>query len=280
MKVKNQNEKGALAIEAVLGLTIFMLVILALMFMALIIRVQASVQYALGQTAKEISGYYYLIDKLGLASASSGNSSSDEAKLGDLNDTIGYVLEFSGDAADTISNFDISADMTDWDALKNGADDIERLRAEAQKINSSLEALSSHDPMEQFQAVIAVFGRSFINRNLSCLISGTVCQNLMPKYLTSGDIDEFYEKMGIEDMDLSKSQLLMDGRSVKLVAQYTINTKALTFGMIDTELKFRQVVTTAAWVTPNGDTITGLADIKPKFPENDVKGNDEDDTDS
>ncbi len=270
MKNRNQHEKGALAIEAVLGLTIFMLAILALMFMTLIIRVQASVQYALGQTAKEISGYYYLLDKVGLTSILSGDSSSNDAQLKDLNNTIGYVIEFSGDAADTVNNIDLSADITDLEQLKEMTN-FEQLRAEAQQIGTSLEALSSHNPMEQFRAVLSVFGRSLINRSFSCLIGGMVCKSLVPKYLTSGDINDYYEKMGIENMDFSKSQLLADGRSIKLVATYTISTKALTLGMIDSKLTFKQVVTTAAWVKPNGKTVKSLAEIKPKLVENDAE---------
>lgn len=61
MRFFKRKEKGAFAIEAVIGITLFMLTIIAIMFMSVIIRVQANMQYALGQTAKEMSGYSALI---------------------------------------------------------------------------------------------------------------------------------------------------------------------------------------------------------------------------
>ena len=69
-------------------------------------------------------------------------------------------------------------------------------------------------------------------------------------------MEEYYKSIGIEstdDVDFSASQLLIDGRSIKLVMDYTLNTESLTFGMVKAKLHFRQAAVTAAWVKPDNE---------------------------
>ena len=94
----------------------------------------------------------------------------------------------------------------------------------------------------------------------------------MPKYLTSGNIEDYVSAAGLnwenqdykafdEYMTFRGSELLKDGRSIKIDVVYTINTKNLTFGLVDTKLKFHQCASTAAWVKPNGGSLKTLADV-------------------
>jgi hypothetical protein len=89
---------------------------------------------------------------------------------------------------------------------------------------------------------------------------------LMPKYI-SGNLDEtntYLESVGIENglegVDFTYSSLLQDGRSINVVAVYKLNTKKLTFGLLDMNLCFKQTASTAAWIEPKGDTLTTIAD--------------------
>ena len=88
-----KDERAEFAIDAIFGITFFMISLIALMFMSLIIRIQSNMQYALGQTAKEISGYYYLADKIGLAAVTSGSGGAQ-----DVDSTINSVMDFMGSA--------------------------------------------------------------------------------------------------------------------------------------------------------------------------------------
>lgn len=262
-----KNEKGAFSVDAILGLTFFMLTILALMFVSMIIRVQSTVQYALGQTAKEISGYYYLMDKFGLASISSGaNSAATDKNISDLNNTIGSIIEFTGDIDNVAGSIDFDDGLIS--SVKDYAteDNLEKLQSDAQELGKNLKTYTEKGTaIDQLKAVIQVFGKSLINRGFSYHVAPLVCEALMPKYLSSdGDLNAFYEKTGInpDSIDFRDSQLLLDGRSIKLVVEYDIDTEKLTFGMIKGKLHFRQVATTAAWIRPNGDSQKKIADIK------------------
>ncbi len=257
-----KKEKGAFSIDAVIGILVFMLTILAIIFLALVIRVQANMQYAIGQTAKEISGYYYLLDKIGLTSITSGalTSGSDQA-VADLNQNIAVVLDFGSAASDTASALydDVEGAITasEWEDftnnLNNAYTDVTSL--DTSQIKDLLDNFSKDDAIGQIKAVLQIFGKSMINKSFSYFVAPFVCNALTPKYLTSGDIDDYYKTVGIdpETVDYTQSQLLMDGRSVKIVVMYDLDISKLTFGMVNLTkpIKIKQVAATAAWVRPN-----------------------------
>ena len=267
-RIKNvsQKECGAIAIEAVLGMTIFAIAIFSIMYISLMIRVQSTIQYALTQTAKEISAYYYLLDKIGLASLSSGSSQFDE-ELGNINQTIDSVIEFSSSIEDSLSgiNFDDGVSIEEIQSIPENADE-DTLRAKAEEICAGVESMSK-DPAGQIKAILNVFGKTMINKALSSYVAPFVCKAVMPKYL-SGDqelTNEMLESVGIEGgmsaLDFSASKILEDGRTIELVVIYRMNAKKLTWGMVDKELYFKQVAVTAAWICPDGSNTKTLEEI-------------------
>lgn len=254
------KDRGAFAIDAILGLTFFMLTILAFIFVSMIIRVQANMQYALGQTAKEISGYFYLMDKFGFASVITGTTDSvTEEEAAKMNSAVHNIVEFTGNVETEVSDMSM-----DWNSILDTSGDI---ADQAQTLCNSLQtAMENTSPLDQMKMIIQVFGKTLISRGFSAVASPLICKCLMPKYLApGGDLDAFYETTGIdpESVDFKGSALLMDGRSVKLSVRYTLNTKRMTFGMIDTDLQFHQVATTAAWIRPEpGSSKKKISEIR------------------
>ena len=261
----SKRETGAIAIEAVIGLTFFMLSILALMLMSLIIRIEANMQYAVDQTAKELSSYYYLLDAAGVAKLTSGTSASADADVENINQIIDNVVSFSSSTNEASDNF---AELANGDLSKISAiaeDNYPAMQASANNIWESVKSFSD-DPEGQVKAVISVFAHSLGNKAMSYYVTPYLCRMLMPKYL-SGDLEstnEYLETVGIEGgmdaVDFTYSSLLADGRTIRVEAIYKLNTKKLTFGLIDVDLIFRQTAVTAAWVTPNGDELKTIAD--------------------
>lgn len=258
-----KNEDGAFAIDAIFGITLFMISILSIMFMVMIVRVQSSVQYALGQTAKEISGYYYLIDKVGLAKFTAEKNTSE------INTTIGYVLDFADagkDMSEDLTKINITDGLSskELEILKDQKASAEQLADIGRKLGNQVKTLSK-DPKSQIVALLSVFA----NKAISHYIAPYVCQAIMPRYM-AGDLEstnEMLESVGVEGglagMDFTHSELLKDGRSIKLVVVYKLNPEKITFGMVkNSEMTFRQVVSTAAWVVPNGNSLKALKDIK------------------
>ena len=255
---KFKSETGAMAIEAVLGLTFFMLAIISVMMMSLIIRLQATMQYAVDQTAKQLSSYYYLLDAAEVAKYTSGYAGDDiEEDVEKTNKIINNVVDFAGEAGNASKDLQ-NLNKLDFDNIKG---DAIAMKSTAQELWQNVKALKD-DPKGQMKAVITIFARSLGNKALSYYVTPYLCRMIMPNYI-SGDLkstEKYLDNIGVKgddgqtgmDMiDFTKSSLLADGRTIKIVAIYRLNTKKLTFGMIDTDLVFQQSAVSAAWVEPN-----------------------------
>lgn len=258
--------KGAFTIETTLSLTFFMLSILALMMVSMLIRIQADMQYAINQTAKEISGYFYLADRIGLASALSAHENAVQAsQLEKMDTTIGHMVDLAGNTNETYQDlkgqFSDSLSLQDINDFKelvkdaeNNKEKIAEIGEKAKQVGKDLKQIAkSENKMEMLKAFLQVFGKSLANKAFSKYVTPMVCEALLPKYLTSGDVDDYYRNSGIdpESVNFGLSEILQDGRSVKLVVVYEVDVSKLTFGIIRTKLKFRQVGATAAWIIPN-----------------------------
>ncbi|MBD5143041.1 MAG: hypothetical protein HDT22_05440 [Ruminococcus sp.] len=268
-----KDETGEFAIDAIFGITFFMISLIVIMFMALIIRVQSNIQYALGQTAKEISGYYYLVDKIGLAAATSGSNETT-----DVDKTIQTIVDFSGNAqntAGTVQEFVINAtdleninsiDFGDYESnLEENLNKVESSVKESyesfKKIESSIENLDG-DSVTQ---VLSVFAQTAANRAVSNFIAPIICKKLMPKYLSAqkyNTIDEYYEAIGISNVSFKESQFLTDKRSIKVQITYQLDLEKYTLGFVKSPMYFKQVASTAAWVRPDGKNLVALSDLK------------------
>ena len=267
------KETGAISIEAVISMTFFMIAILAIMFISVIIKVQAQMQYAIGQTSKEISGYYYLLDKIGLATVTSGESPDETKKnleniddtIKNVDGTIKHIVQFSGGVENSIDNFSSGiSEKSVNDIIAKGKSDKETFKKDLEAISKSLIELKNGDPKQQLMVVLQVFGKSMINKSFSYFVAPFVCKALVPKYLTGGNIEDYAKSSGLDwdSIDFEHSQLLLDGRSIKIDVVYTINTKSLTFGMVNQNLTFHQVASTAAWINPNGESTKDITDLE------------------
>lgn len=295
----NRNRKkltGAVAIETALTLPVFMIAIMAVMMYALLFRAQATMQYALNQTAKEVSGYFYLLDKMGVASVLSGNA-TDAANAGvqDVNTTIEHVIAFSGDIKHETkkivgevketgeSILENGLTQEDIDRIKNIPDDIEAsdkvLTEELGKIEDDLDNLKSADKSTLFKSAIQVFGKAMLSKGFSKYVTPLVCKALMPKYITDGDVDVYYKSVGIdpESVKFSDSSMLADGRTIALKVTYEIDASKLSFGFYRKTLKFQQVATTSAWVQENSSgSLLSLSELNEWLFSEDAKKKRED----
>lgn len=288
---KMKKAAGAIAIEAVLSLTIFMLAILALMMGSLLIRTQSAMQYALNQTAKEISGYFYLLDKIGIASAISGNATkSAQANVQQLNDTARHIISFSGGLSDELGELtetgqqvmsnveDGTFSEDDINRIKGLKEDTEEFKQEISVIKNDLMELKKCNKPMMFKGIIQVFGKSLINSAVSKYITPYVCEALMPKYLVNdtgkkakdkdgNDVSLeslFYKNAGIieSSIDFQDSKILEDGRSITLVVNYKVDASKLTLGFYKKELQFHQMASTCAWVRENDtDSLLSLSEV-------------------
>ena len=283
IRQKTKAESGAVSVEAAISLTIFIFAICGLLMLSTIIRAQAVMQNALNQTAREISGYFYLLDKFGLTPAISGEQFQvDKDKLGELNKSVGHIIEFAGDAKDDAEEFknsikstsgniqsgdmDLEEEFKKYQAL---GDDAVKLEKEAETIKDDFKKLmSSGNPAKMFKAIIRTFGRTMLNTAFSKYVAAPVCEALLPKYLTDGDPKKYYESIGIDpdSVTFAGSDLLADGRTIRLVLTYKMSGEKMSFGFIRNDMYFQQVAVTAAWINPEkSELLRNLNEISENY---------------
>lgn len=280
MKRRTNNESGAIAIEAVLGITVFLMTICTLLFISYLVRVEAKVQYAVDQTAKEISSYYYVIDNVGLSPLLSeqGHEKIEESQE-KINKVLNGVMEFTAASDDFVSGIDI--DLNDIgktiESGKNSANDAVNMYNKAKDVYDGLKSVAEN-PKEVLTAILYTFAHSFKNP----VMMPFLCKMILPKYIGENTKQQkaFFEmtgmKNGIDDINFLHSTLLEDGRTVTVTAIYKINMKKLSFGLLNIDLVFCNTGSTAAWLKPDGQYTLSLAKAYAKTHPNEKKEDAED----
>mgnify|MGYP001124281009 CR=1 FL=1 len=64
--MKDKGEKGSFTVEAILSLSIFMFAFVTIVSLATVAKIESTTQYAIDQTAKEISKYTYIASRANL----------------------------------------------------------------------------------------------------------------------------------------------------------------------------------------------------------------------
>lgn len=260
-----KKEDGIATIEATLILPIFMAFILAFISFANLALIEMRMQYAVNQTAKEISQYYYMAYKFGLAyDGVEGNEAIDNwlDSLNTLNETGSNV----GSAVQSI-NFDeitlkLNGDMNleDLQGLANslkssfdGDDPITLIKAlvsAGQDVLTAAKEISSGDVEEE---VVNTAGAV-----LSTLIAPPICKALFPKYISGDSTDKTLSAWMIEDgfegLDFSASSFLLDGQTIKVTVTYKVDLFTLGFWTFEKEMC--QVAATRAWIGDSKDIIS------------------------
>ena len=104
-----KENKGSLTVEASLSLIIFIFAFLSILYLCKFARAQIVLQHAVNQTAKEISQYSYLTNKLGLKNdKTKGDKTIEDTDkmISELNNLINLI----GTEKKELENLDISND--------------------------------------------------------------------------------------------------------------------------------------------------------------------------
>ncbi len=205
-----KNPEGSITIEASLALPFFICGYLMIISLISIVRIESTVQYAVNQSAKELSQYCYVADRLASTSVIDGSDSS-------LNEIIKGVTDFSGMMQD------------------EGEDDDD---LEAGSVIKSLTMMVSNTAANE------MIGSKITDSLCRRLVSGYITENRSEadKYLMKlGGIM-------MDDIDFRYSDILKDGESVNITAIY--NVRLNTFGLLGDKgftFTLKNSAHTAAW---------------------------------
>lgn len=260
-----KNDSGSLTVEAALVLPLFIAGFLVITMLAATVRAQVVVQYAINQTAKEVSQYFYVINKLGLNNMGEINEHTAETDkiLKNFNDFSTSVSDASSHVRDVnVDNIDKIAQQ-----YKDVSDDYASIKANGEKLYGSIKA-AADNPGELVQLIASIMKCGASNIVVGRLIAQPLCKMLVPKYIAhSKDADATLEKFGVVDgvdgMDFGLSNFIIDEKTINVVVVYKL--KPVGFGIIDKELVIKQTASTAAW---GGPTLKATKEKQDKSPWN------------
>lgn len=212
--MKQENESGAIIIEATLSLTVFMFVLLTFYSMFHICLAQARIGAALNETAKEISQYSYVYSMTG-ANAKQAN-----------------LAAYGGVARNTLSDNLSQVDGV-YDAFKG-------------LCGTALEAASSKDNAESFLYYAIDAG---IDRAKGGL-TGLLAQGLMRKHFGKNP-DRFLKGLGIKggigSLNFIKTTVFENGKKDDIFLDVKYDVTVLKLLGFDLSLSFEQCAKTKAW---------------------------------
>ncbi len=194
---KTRRQKGVLTIEASISYTIFLMVIVTVLYIMRIVYVYGLVQHAAAQTARELSMYSYLYQVAG---------------LNDLNQQI------AGTAGDREAQFD--QDMSD----------IFTFYEEFSSGNLGAQYSGTTDPKELLKniggAVISQAGRE-VNHQLFELAARPLLEGYIGADSQGNGADSRLRALrvvgGMSGLNLNSSSFFEDGQTVDLIICYTVD---------------------------------------------------------
>lgn len=245
--MKNKGERGSFTIEAILSLSIFMFAFVAIVSLATIAKVESTTQYAIDQVAKEISQYYYIAERVGIAN-------TDNSGVDEIDGAVQAIFDFTDKSSTVASNYsgttatDLGSMLDTFSGIGN---DVNEVTAAAENVYNSFGPIFE-DPKGIVSSLATMMVKEVGNELITKIIAQPLCKALVPKYITSnGDADAILEKMGVVDgldgLDFRMSSFLSDQRSINVVVVYQIKVNG--FGIFDDTLVIKQTASTAAWVT-------------------------------
>ena len=114
---KQERNRGMLTVEATISYTIFMMVVLTLLYIMRIVYAYALVQHAVSQTAKELSMYTYLYQVSGANSLVGQLQSGVQAGEAQFNADAQSVVNIYNTLTDGWDDGDIDTIEGEWDNI-------------------------------------------------------------------------------------------------------------------------------------------------------------------
>lgn len=194
---RKRDEKGVLSIEASISYSIFLMIIVTILYIMRIVYVYGLIQHAVSQTAKELSMYSYLYQVAGLNDLNQqiAGATSERTKQfnGDINEVMQFYEEFS------------SGDVT---AQYNG----------------------TTDPQEIFKnvgaALLGQAGRE-VNQQLFEMVARPMIESYIGADAKGNGADARLRALrvvdGVKGLNLNSSSFFEDGATIDLVVCYTID---------------------------------------------------------
>lgn len=265
----HKEQKGMVVVEAVLSFTVFLMVVIAIIYLINIFVVHNKIQFAINSAAHELASYSYVYQALGVRGAEQTLDADGEAYTQPIDDTatqvvdslnkIQTVYQDGKDTKDTLENMEVSKD-----SITNAYDQAKKTYADGTEAVDSVKESATQvtnlfsDPQSLLVGMIymgASAGRYALKSAGATMAAKTVTQ----KYL-GDNADTYLQGYGIKNgysgLDFSGSTMFCDENEslIDIVVQYDVDLKFIGLVLPEDSLHVVQRVTVPAWLDGDGKT--------------------------
>lgn len=258
-----KENKGSLTVEASLSLIIFIFAFLSILYLCKFAKAQVVLQHAVNQTAKEISQYSYLTNKLGLKNdKTKGNQTIEDTdkmisevvnlinvvnlekkELEDLDlNRDDFIIDDYYDAIKTYKKYDEAGNK-----IKDSYENIEG--ATDSLIGSAKDYLK--DPKALLNGFVAIAKDEIADFAVSKYIAAPTSKLLIQKYLPTGSqtVDEYLRRLGVDNgldgLNFDTSTIFKYGSNIDITLIYNMTLNIPLFP--EKTLCFRVNASTIGW---------------------------------
>lgn len=267
-----RDQKGMMVVEAVLTFTVFLMVVIAIIYMINIFIIHNKIQFAINSAAHEIASYSYLYQALGVRAGEQKLDQDGNPYTRPIDDTAAQVVDsinkIQGLYADvedlnhSLQQLEVNGDAVK-DAWEKGHKTLTDGEAAGESLGQSVTDVTNlfSDPKSLMTGIIymgASAGRYSIKSAGATAAAGLVTK----KYLKGQDrdADELLRGHGIEKgyagLDFSGSTMFCDPHMqlIDIVVQYDIDLGFIRLILPKDSLHVVQRVTVPAWLDGDGQT--------------------------
>lgn len=267
-----KDENGMIVVEATISFTIFLMVVIAIIYMTNIFIVHNKVQFAINSTAHQLSGYSYLYQALGVRKAEQQIKADGSKYTKPIDQTAGQVIDTMNKIQTFWSDANTTADMVHQ--LEVSGDSLSSIYTQTDKtIQSGTSAVQStqksvedvtalcKDPKSLLTGMIYM-GASAGAYAVKSAGATAAARSLTANYIEGSGMnaDGWLKAHGVTDgydgLDFSGSTMFCDTNKqmIDIVVSYDIDLQFLGFVLPQDKLHVIQRVSVPAWLDGDGKT--------------------------
>lgn len=263
------DENGMIVVEGVLVFTVFLMVIIAIIYLTNIFIVHNKIQFAINSAAHEMASYSYLYQALGVRGADQTIEADGSPYTKPMDETAASVIKtiekmqtFSADGqqlAESVEQFEISKD-----SIAKVYEQAEKTKTDAAAAGSSIKASVSNikelcsDPKSLLLGIFYM-GASGASYEVKSAGAQAAAEALVKKYIgdEKRDADTWLTAYGVKNgskgLAFGGSTMFCDSKKqlIDIIVQYDIDLKFIGLVLPKDTVHIVQRVTVPAWM--NGD---------------------------
>ena len=258
-----KENKGSLTVEASLSLIVFIFAFLSILYLCKFAKAQVVLQHAVNQTAKEISQYSYLTNKLGLKNdKTEGNKTIEDTDK--MISEVVNLINIVNTEKERIEDLDINRDdivINDYydaiktykkydeagNIIKDSYENVEE--ATNVLIGSAKEYLK--DPKALLNGFVAIAKDEIADFAVSKYIAAPMSKLLIQKYLPTStqSADEYLRRLGVDNgldgLNFDTSTFFKEGSNINITLIYNMSLNIPLFP--EKTLCFKVNASTIGW---------------------------------